>query len=80
LDVTYFTFHRQLESTHEEAMEHAVEAAQSMNPAGMSDRDKEDFRVGVTAVLDYLHGFWTGLDRRETPPRRRSHAWHHHAA
>lgn len=79
LDITYFTFHRELESSHEEAMEHAVEAIEGMSPAGMSDRDKEDFRFGVIAVLNYLHGFWMGLDRRE-PPHRRSPEMHHTAA
>jgi len=79
MDLTYFTFHRQLESAHEEAMEHAVEVVQGMTKAGMSDRDKEDFRSGVKAVLDYLEGFWMGLERGESPDRR-SHAIHHHAA
>lgn len=79
MDVTYFTFHRQLEATHEEAMAHAVEAVQDTNKAGMSDRDKEHFRYGVNAVLDYLKGFWLGLERRQ-PPERRPHDVHHHAA
>jgi pyrroloquinoline-quinone synthase len=78
MDMTYFTFHRELESTHEEAMEHAVEAVQGAAQAGMSDHDKADFRQGVQAVLDYLEGFWMGLERRASPDRRapaaRSHA------
>lgn len=64
MDITYFTFHRQLESTHEEAMEHAVAAVEGTNNTGMSDREKADFRYGVNAVLDYLEGFWMGLEHR----------------
>lgn len=71
MDVTYFTFHRELESTHEEAMEHAVEAQRDM-----SDRDKADFRNGVIAVLDYLEGFWKGLDRGLSVDRQRPAARH----
>lgn len=79
MDITYFTFHRQLESTHEEAMAHAVAVAQGAGDAGMSDQDKDDFRYGVTAVLGYLEGFWMGLKRHETPDRE-AHDIHHHAA
>lgn len=69
MDMTYFTFHRELESTHEQAMEHAVEAAQGVAKAGMSNHDKDDFRHGVQAVLDYLEAFWMGLER-PNPTRR----------
>lgn len=79
MDITYFTFHRQLESTHEEAMEHAVAAVQSTTNAGMSDQDKNDFRCGVNAVLGYLEDFWMGLERRGSPDRE-PHEIHHHAA
>ena len=79
MDITYFTFHRQLESSHEEAMEHAVAAVQSTNDAGMSDQDKEAFRYGVNTVLDYLEGFWMGLERRGFPDRASSEI-HPHAA
>jgi len=66
MDMTYFTFHRELEATHEDAMEHAVAAMD--NPHGgsgvsMSERDRAEFRHGMVAVLDYLEGFWMGLDR-----------------
>ncbi|HET7909713.1 MAG TPA: iron-containing redox enzyme family protein [Nitrospira sp.] len=64
LDITYFTFHRELESTHEQAMEHAVEAVQGAAPQGLSDKNKEDFRTGMIAVLEYLEGFWMGLERQ----------------
>ncbi len=79
MDITYFTFHRQLESTHEEAMEHAVAAVQSTTNAGMSEQDKEDFRCGVNTVLGYLEGFWMGLERREGPGRE-PYEIHPHAA
>jgi pyrroloquinoline-quinone synthase len=79
MDITYFTFHRQLESTHEEAMEHAVAAVQGTNNAGMSNQEKADFRYGVNAVLGYLEGFWMGLERRGSPDRE-PHEIQHHAA
>jgi len=79
MDLTYFTFHRQLESTHEDAMEHAVAAVQSTTNAGMSDQEKHDFRDGVNAVLGYLESFWMGLERRGSPDRE-PHEIHHHAA
>jgi pyrroloquinoline-quinone synthase len=65
MDMTYFTFHRELEATHEEAMEHAVAAMDNPNGGNgvsMSDQDRLDFRRGMVAVLDYLEGFWMGLD------------------
>ncbi|MGQ0812683.1 MAG: TenA family transcriptional regulator [Nitrospiraceae bacterium] len=68
IDITYFTFHRQLESTHEEAMEHAVAAVQGTT-AGMSENEKEDFRYGVKAVLDFLEDFWIGLEHRRLPAK-----------
>src|SRR5262245_36148280 len=79
MDITYFTFHRELESTHEEAMEHAVAAVEGSSNAGMSDKDKEDFQIGVTAVLSYLEGFWMGLEHRRSSSRE-THDIHPHAA
>ncbi len=67
MDPTYFTFHRELESTHEEAMEKAVAAVDGVggsSPGGMTAQEREDFRRGVKAVLDYLEGFWMGLASR----------------
>ena len=78
MDITYFTFHRELESTHEEAMEHAVEAVQSAAQEGLSDRAKEDFRIGMIAVLNYLEGFWMGLERQMVPDKT-SHPTYHAA-
>jgi pyrroloquinoline-quinone synthase len=64
MDMTYFTFHRELEATHEEAMANAVAAVEGPDGGSgrMSDAEKQDFRRGVKAVLDYLEGFWMGLD------------------
>jgi pyrroloquinoline-quinone synthase len=79
MDLTYFTFHRELESTHEDAMEHAVEAVQGSNHAGMSDVDKRDFRCGADTVLNYLEAFWMGLARTGSSDRA-PYAVHHRAA
>ena len=79
MDLTYFTFHRELESTHEEAMEHAVAAVQGTTSTGMSDREKDDFRYGVNTVLGYLEGFWMGLERRGAPDHQ-SRDIHHQVA
>jgi pyrroloquinoline-quinone synthase len=79
MDITYFTFHRALESTHEEAMEHAVAAVEGTSNAGMSDREKEDFQDGVNTVLNYLEGFWMGLERKGSPSRE-PYEIHPHAA
>jgi pyrroloquinoline quinone (PQQ) biosynthesis protein C len=67
MDMTYFTFHRQLEASHEEAMAQAVAAvggAKDDGSAGMTEQEKRDFRYGVNAVLNYLEGFWMGLENR----------------
>ena len=66
MDMTYFTFHRELESTHEDAMEKAVAAVDGTGSAEsgkMTTQEREDFRVGVKTVLDYLEGFWMGLEK-----------------
>jgi pyrroloquinoline-quinone synthase len=65
MDMTYFTFHRELEATHEDAMEKAVAAVEGTDQrggGGMSVQERGDFRGGVKAVLDYLEGFWMGLE------------------
>jgi pyrroloquinoline-quinone synthase len=71
MDMTYFTFHRQLESTHEDAMEKAVTAVDGPGSAEggrMSKEEREDFRVGMKSVLDYLVGFWMGLEKARISP------------
>lgn len=72
MDITYFIFHRQLESSHEEAMEHAVASVESSTSGGISDQEKADFRYGMGAVLDYLEGFWMGLEHHAPTPGTRS--------
>jgi hypothetical protein len=79
MDITYFTFHRQLESTHEEAMEHAVAVVESATNAGMSDQERLDFLHGVNAVLGYLENFWMGLERRGSRDHE-PHEIHHYVA
>lgn len=64
MDLTYFTFHRQLEQNHEDAMEHAV---QVMDGLGLAARQQQDFQQGMMAVLNYLEGFWKGLEHRRSP-------------
>ena len=66
MDMTYFTFHRELESGHEEAMEKALAAIDGNRDGGsgvLSVQEREDFYRGVKAVLDYLEGFWLGLEK-----------------
>ena len=66
MDMTYFTFHRELESGHEAAMEKAVAAIDGGSDAGsgaLSVQERKDFHRGVTAVLDHLEGFWMGLEK-----------------
>src|SRR5574341_738500 len=73
MDMTYFTFHRDLEATHEDAMANAVAALNGPAVAGenrMSEAEREDFRSGTTTVLDYLEGFWMGLGKTEAPQAR----------
>jgi len=63
MDLTYFTFHRELEQSHEEAMKHAVQVMDDgVGSTTLSFQQQEDFQVGMTAVLDYLEGFWMGLE------------------
>lgn len=65
MDLTYFTFHRALEQSHEDAMEHAVQAMNGgAGGTTLSLQQQRDFQQGMTAVLDYLEGFWMGLEQR----------------
>ena len=71
MDMTYFQFHRELEGTHEEAMKKAVAAMEGSDEAGhtaLSASEQEEFREGMVAVLDYLEGFWLGLERPISSP------------
>ena len=55
MDMEYFTFHRELESQHEDAMEEVSEIV------GKDPASEESFESGITEALDLLHGFWVGL-------------------
>lgn len=73
MDLTYFTFHRELEATHEDAMEKAVSALEGGSGAEggrLSREEREDFHRGAKAVLDYLEGFWMGLGARHAAAAR----------
>ena len=59
MDYTYFGFHRELEASHEDAMEAAVTAHDHV---GVEER--RELRDGAGRVLDYLEGFWIGLEAR----------------
>ena len=65
MDITYFTFHRELEQTHEDAMRNAVQAVDGAGGlAKLSLEERADFRHGMLAVLGYLEAFWMGLEHR----------------
>jgi pyrroloquinoline quinone (PQQ) biosynthesis protein C len=57
MDIEYFTFHRELESQHEEAMEEVSN--------GLDDdvAVQRSFKSGANEALDLLHRFWVGLER-----------------
>lgn len=77
MDITYFTFHRELEAGHEEAMHHAITAMEAATESDLPGREKEDFRCGVNSVLGYLEGFWKGLERSGLAVQK-PHAIQHH--
>ena len=56
MNTVYWTFHRALESQHEDAMMHALESI----PAGAESA----LRAGCEQMLGYLEGFWLGLNRQ----------------
>ena len=58
MDIEYFTFHRELESTHEDAMEEVS------NIVGKDPASEKSFESGIRESLDLLHGFWVGLEER----------------
>ncbi len=57
LDLEFFTFHRELEHLHEEAMGETL-GLQSTDP-----EVQRRFRAGAGAALDLLTGFWDGIGR-----------------
>jgi pyrroloquinoline-quinone synthase len=62
MDIEYFTFHRELESMHEDAMEEVSTAL------GDDAAVHESFRKGANQALDLLLGFWQGLATIEAAP------------
>src|SRR2546426_9760405 len=75
MDMTYFTFHRELESTHEDAMKKAVAVVDGAETGGlgkMTERERDDFRGGVTAGVGCPGGFWVGLGSRAGKQSARS--------
>jgi pyrroloquinoline-quinone synthase len=59
MDLFYWTFHRDLEQGHEDAMVRALD--------GMRPQEEESLKRGCLAALDLLEGFWLGLDRPAPP-------------
>jgi pyrroloquinoline quinone (PQQ) biosynthesis protein C len=59
MDLFYWTFHRDLEQGHEDAMVRTLESR------GRSD--ESDLDEGCTEALDLLEGFWMGLDSPSRP-------------
>lgn len=55
MDIKYFTFHRELEEHHEEAMENVL-GTHASDPVA-----REKFMKGANGILDLEKGFWTGL-------------------
>ena len=74
MDITYFTFHRELEFTHEQAMENAVAAIEGQGDLkrNLSSQEHQDFHSGVRKVLDFLEGFWMGLERKRLADKKDS--------
>ena len=69
MDLTYFTFHRDLEASHEDAMKQAVTSLATGSDAAEPPRQtRVDFCRGMEAVLEYLEEFWRGLDRSSDRP------------
>src|SRR3989440_5918055 len=67
MDMMYFTFHRELEATHEDAMKKAVAVVDGAGAGGlgkMAEREREDFLRGLTAAVGYVNGVWMGVDSR----------------
>ncbi|MCL4334588.1 MAG: iron-containing redox enzyme family protein [Candidatus Thermoplasmatota archaeon] len=58
MDITYFTFHRELEIHHEEAMEDVL-GTHKNNPEA-----RRKFLEGAKGILDLETDFWNGLSSR----------------
>ncbi|HEY7113307.1 MAG TPA: iron-containing redox enzyme family protein [Thermoanaerobaculia bacterium] len=55
MDLFYWTFHRDLEQGHEDAMNRTLN--------GLTSAEERLLTEGCHAALDLLEGFWMGLDR-----------------
>lgn len=60
MDMFYWTFHRELEESHEESMEAAVE--------GIDPAHHDALREGCVRALDLLEAFWLGLEAARRDP------------
>jgi pyrroloquinoline quinone (PQQ) biosynthesis protein C len=58
INTVYWTFHRALESQHEEAMMKALDDVPKASEASLKD--------GCKQALDLLEGFWLGLETKTT--------------
>lgn len=58
MDIEYFTFHRELEIHHEEAMEDVL------GEHKYDDKARANFYKGAKEILDYEEKFWVGLALR----------------
>jgi pyrroloquinoline-quinone synthase len=56
MDIEYFTFHRELESTHEDGEEEVTTIV------GKDPASEESFESCIRESLDLMHGFWVGLE------------------
>lgn len=56
MDINYFTFHRQLESQHEDSMESALMES--------TELAVDSLKYGVDTMLNYLQRMWMGLEKR----------------
>jgi pyrroloquinoline-quinone synthase len=60
MDLFYWTFHRDLEQGHEDAMSRTL--------SSLDEREEADLEDGCKAALDLLEGFWLGLESPRPAP------------
>jgi len=60
MDLFYWTFHRDLEQGHEDAMSRTL--------SSLGEREEADLEDGCKAALDLLEGFWLGLESPRPAP------------
>lgn len=56
MDLTYFTFHRDLEKEHEDSMEEALSHS--------TELAVDSLKYGIDTMLNYLQRMWMGLEKR----------------